>query len=490
MPDVDQHVMPARVTADAVVSKPGDDRTVEDAYIDVLGGRIAKDLSIEPEVLLDGRGTVAVPSLANGHDHGRPVSSLAFGAVDGPLESWLTAIRMMPRLDPEASAVVFFGQLLASGFTAAMHLDRPGEPQTLVDSLSVVGRTAATMGVAAAIAVPMANRNNLLYTDDVMATDALRGCGYSGDPSRFLPDSIASVDEQLGAVDAIADEVPGSRVNVQYGPQGPQWASDGLLEAVADASRQNGRRIHMHLLETARQREWADREYPAGVVRHLDELGLLSERLSLAHGVWLRPDELELLGDRGVTIVINSSSNLRLRSGIAPMASMAAAGVAVATGLDGLGLDDDTDGFRELRLAHLLQAGTDLEDAVSIRDCFYASMNQSHRVVRGTDGPWGFPAGAPADIVFLDRERLRSDLAADVDDAELIRARATTGYVKHVVSDGRVVVCDGRVLTADVDAATAEIREQMAASADDLRAGAPGVEALQHAQRRHYSSKP
>jgi cytosine/adenosine deaminase-related metal-dependent hydrolase len=477
-----------------VVPKPGDEQSARNVFLDVVDGRITGDTNAAPEVVLDAPGTVAVPALANGHDHGRPVSSLAFGAMDGPLESWVTAIRLMPQLDPEAAAVVFFGRLLASGFTATMHFDRPGEPQTLVDSLSVVGQTAATMGMATAIAVPMANRNNLLYTDDGAAIEALRCCGYVGDLNRFLPDSIVSVDEQLATVDAIADEianhVDGDRVQVQYGPQAPQWASDELLEAVADASERTGRRVHMHLLETARQREWADTEYQAGLIPHLDKLGLLSDRLSVAHGVWLRPDELELLAERGVSIVVNSSSNLRLRSGIAPMASMLAAGVAVATGLDNFGIDDDTDGFRETRLAHLLQAGTGLEDVVSARDCFYAAMNQSHRVVRGTDGPWGFAAGGPADIVFLDRDRLRSDLIVDVDDAELIRARATAGHVKHVVSNGQVVVRDGRVVTADVEEAAALIREQMVAGADELRRRIDDIAPLQAAQRRYYADEP
>lgn len=455
----------------------------------MVEGRITTDAGVEPDVLLEAPGTVAIPALGNGHDHGRPVSPLAFGAVDGPLESWLTAVRMMPHFDPEAAATVFFGRLLASGFTAAMHLDRPGEPQALVDSLTVVGRTAATMGVAAAVAVPMANRSSLLYADEGATIEALRGCGYAGDPSRFLPDSIASVAEQMAAVDAIADEVEDGRVTVQYGPQGPQWVSDDLLEAIADASSQSGRRIHMHLFETSRQRDWADSEYPAGLVSHLDELGLLSERLSIAHGVWLRPDELELLAERGVSIVVNSTSNLRLRSGIAPMASMLAAGVGVATGLDGLGFDDDVDGFRETRLAHLLQAGTGLEDVVSARDCFRASMDQAHRVVRGIAGPWGFAEGAPADIVLLDRDRLRADLVVDVADDELIRARATASHVKHVIAGGQVVVRDGRVLTADVEAAETLINEQMLASAEDLSRKAVDVAALQAAQRRYYGEK-
>jgi len=290
----------------------------------------------------------------------------------------------------------------------------------------------------------------------------------------------------MATVDAIADEVEDGRVSVQYGPQGPQWVSDDLLEAVADASLRSGRRVHMHVFETFRQRVWADDEYPAGLIPHLDALGLLSERLSIAHGVWLRPDELELLAERGVSIVVNSTSNLRLRSGTAPMAAMLAAGVGVATGLDGLGFDDDVDGFRETRLAHLLQAGTGLEDVVSARDCFRAAMDQAHRVVRGVAGPWGFAEGAPADIALLDRDRLRADLVVDVSDDELIRARATASHVKHVISGGHVVVRDGRVLTADVDEADKLINEQMMASADELSRQAIDVAALQQAQRRYY----
>ena len=476
----------ARCTADAVVCSPGEALVESCRQLDIVSGRIAGDVG-EPSVVFEAPGTVAVPSLANGHDHGRPFSPVAIGAVDGPLETWLTAVRQMPDLDPEAAAVVFFARLLTSGFTASMHLDRPADPQTLVDSLPIVGKTATTMGMTAAIAVPMANQSHLLYADNDLAIEALRGCGYTADPSSFVPDSIASVDEQLAAVDAIAEALDGDRATVQYGPHGPQWASSDMLEAVADASLRTGRRIHMHLLETERQRRWADEEYPGGLLVHLDELGLLSDRLSVAHGVWLRPGELELLAERGVSVVVNSSSNLRLRSGIAPMAAMLAAGVDVAMGLDGMGIDDEPDGFRETRLVHLLQAGTAMDDVVSIRDCFYAGMEQSHRVVRGEPGPWGFGVGAPADIVFLDRDRLRADLATEVDDAQLIRTRATMEYVQHVVSNGEVVVRDGQVLTADVEAASAVIREQLLARAEDVSARAAAVAALQQAQHQHYS---
>ena len=76
---------------------------------------------------------------------------------------------------------------------------------------------------------------------------------------------------------------------VQFGPNGPQWCSDELLGAIAEASARTGRRVHMHLLETRYQRAFADAEYREGVVSRLDKLGLLSPRLTLAHCVYARP---------------------------------------------------------------------------------------------------------------------------------------------------------------------------------------------------------
>ena len=78
---------------------------------------------------------------------------------------------------------------------------------------------------------------------------------------------------------------------VQYGPIGPQWCHDATLERIAEASSENDRHVHMHLLESRRQREWLDAAYPQGIVRFLDDIGLLSPRLTLAHGVHLTDAE-------------------------------------------------------------------------------------------------------------------------------------------------------------------------------------------------------
>ncbi|MFP6735150.1 MAG: amidohydrolase family protein [Rhodospirillales bacterium] len=100
------------------------------------------------------------------------------------------------------------------------------------------------------------------------------------------------------------------------------------------------------------------------MVTHLDRIGLLSPRLTVAHGVWLRAAECELLAERGVIVSINTSSNLRLHSGIAPVADLIRAGVQIAIGLDAASIDDD-DGLREMRLTQLLHAGTGFDEVLS-----------------------------------------------------------------------------------------------------------------------------
>src|SRR5690606_5773649 len=110
----------------------------------------------------------------------------------------------------------------------------------------------------------------------------------------------ASIDEQVAAVDEIAERCESATFQVQYGPVGVEWCSDALLERVAQRSQASGRRVHMHLLESRYQREWADRTYPTGMIHHLDRVGLLSPRLTVAHGTWLRTDECALLASRDV----------------------------------------------------------------------------------------------------------------------------------------------------------------------------------------------
>ena len=225
--------------------------------------------------------------------------------------------------------------------------------------------------------------------------------------AQFLP-ATPSVEEQIARVEAIAAAVESAAFCVQFGPNGPQWCSDALLEAIAEASRRTGRRVHMHLLETRYQRAFADRAYPEGVVQRLKGLGLLSPRLTLAHCVYARPEELDAIAASGAVIATNPSSNLHLRSGIAPISEAIRRGCRVALGVDASAFDEDDDILREMRLGHFLHGGWGFESVVE-RGAWLKMIVRNGRYANGAPGAGALSVGEPADILVLDLDALDRD---------------------------------------------------------------------------------
>jgi cytosine/adenosine deaminase-related metal-dependent hydrolase len=213
----------------------------------------------------------------------------------------------------------------------------------------------------------------------------------------------------------------------------------------------------------------------------------LSPRLTLAHCVWARPDELALLAERGVTIVVNTSSNLHLRSGIAPVAKMLAAGCKVSFGVDGKALEEDDDALRELRLAHLLHAGFGFAVEVRREQMLQMAFGNGRRSVTNVEDGGVIRAGAPADLLLLDWAAIDDDrLRDDIDALDLVMTRATARHIRELIVNGRTVVKNGVVPGVDFPGARAEVLAQMRAGAGDHAALATALPALERALAAHF----
>jgi cytosine/adenosine deaminase-related metal-dependent hydrolase len=430
---------------------------------------------------------LAMPALVNAHDHGRAVRTSSLGSGGKPLEAWLNYLALFPSVDPYlAGAVSLATSALGGAGTVMMHYTRAQGFTDLPTEVAEVARAARDVGVRVGFAVAMRDRNPLVYGPSEPILAALPPAARSEVEQKFLrqPPSPAQF---VALVDAVAAAAAGPRFDVQYGPNGVQWCSDALLEAVADGSARSGRRVHMHLLETRYQRAFADAAYPSGVVRHLDAIGLLSPRLTLAHCVWARPDELELLAERGVRIAVNSSSNLLLHSGVAPLATMLAKGCRVGLGIDALALDDDSDALRELRLAHLLHAGTGFKVSVGREQILRMAFANGRFSVTNIDDGGAVAAGEPADLLLLDWSAIDDDrLRDDIDPLLLLLARAKARHVRELIVAGRTVTRDGKVLGVDLPAARQEIIARMRAGMAANAGFAAALQALDGVLARHY----
>ena len=262
-------------------------------------------------------------------------------------------------------------------------------------------------------------------------------------------------------VEAIAAAHESELFQVQYGPIGPQWCQDATLERIAEASAANDRRVHMHLLESRRQREWLDTTYRQGIVRFLDDIGLLSPRLTVAHGVHLTGDECALMAERGVTVAVNTSCNLRLRSGVAPVGRFMRHGLAFGFGLDGCAHDDDQDFFRDLRLVWRLHNGTGLEQALPPGRLFDAACRHGFRCIDGSNDYGEVVPGARADLVVLDYAAMTEDfLTPEQDEVDIVLARASSRHVRDLFVAGRGVVDDGILVGFDLQDAEREFMDR------------------------------
>lgn len=435
------------------------------ATISIAGDAIAGVKTAgKVEAVASGRGLVAMPALANAHDHGRGLHHVAFGARDEPLELWRAALYAHPPVDPYLSAALAYCRLARAGVCSVMHVHSSIFVDRLIDDAEAVCRAARDVGIRLAFVVPLRDTMTLGYGDDEKLLSLHDPRDHDVIRRTWLY-NFPPPDEYMQLVKAIAERVEGPTISVQYGPNSPQCCTDALLERMASASAADGRRVTTHLLETKVQREWADAAYPEGFLRHLDKLGVITDRFTGAHGVWLNPDDIGVLAKRGAQIAVNTSSNLRLRSGIAPVAQYLKSGMRFSFGIDSFSFDDDDDAFRELRIAHWLHSLYQSDAPLTPAKLFEAWHRNAFYAVNNRDDHGEVKAGAPADLVVLDYDAMAYDVIEGMaDDLDVVLTRARNRYIDRVIVAGKEIVRGGKVLGVDMEAIEKELLAQARAA--------------------------
>jgi 5-methylthioadenosine/S-adenosylhomocysteine deaminase len=460
------------------------DPAVANRTIAIADGRIT---SVEPSTT-SANNTLVLPALANAHDHARVTRLSQIGSFDVPLEAWLPYLALIPAVDPWLACVVSFGRTARGGVGHVMaHYTRVQGLTDFPTEARALAKAARDVGVHVALAVHCRDLNPIAYDPHEALLAQLSPAACACITRRFLKPPVPAA-EQLAMVEAVAAEIEGAGVTVQYGPAGVQWCTDDMLRRIGEASARTNRRVHMHLLETRYQRNWADRHFPQGIVRYLDEIGLVNERVSFAHCIWLRPDEMELIAARGATIVTNTSSNLVVSSGIAPVGEFLRRGCRVAMGLDGLSFDEDEDALREMRLAYVIHKASGFDIRMRREDLLRMAFEHGRFAVTGARDGGRVAPGAPADLLVLDWAKLSADLVEpDVPALELMLAKARQEHVKQLFVAGREIVRDGALTGVDLPALEAELLRALRTAAPttaDIRAAMPELRA---ALATHYS---
>jgi 5-methylthioadenosine/S-adenosylhomocysteine deaminase len=180
-------------------------------------------------------------------------------------------------------------------------------------------------------------------------------------PTAYAADSEDYLRKGLATRDAWRDDPLAS---FTLAPHAPYTVGDATLARIATLAEELDLPVHVHLHETAHEIEESLRTHGERPLARLERLGLVSERLIGVHAVHLLPDEIQLLARRGSTVAHCPASNLKLGSGIAPIAELVGAGANLGIGTDGAASNNRMDMLSELRLAALLAKGASGDPSV------------------------------------------------------------------------------------------------------------------------------
>ena len=260
---------------------------------------------------------------------------------------------------------------------------------------------------------------------------------YAADADDYLAKGLA-------ARDALGDE---ALISFCFAPHSPYTVNDRNFTKTLTLAEQCELPIHTHLHET--KQEIADSLQRFGIrpIERLHRLGLLSPGLIAAHGVHLETDEIALLAQQGCSIAHCPSSNLKLASGISPIAALAAKGVNIGLGTDGAASNNRLDLFQEMRLAALLAKGySGQAEAINAHQALRMATLGGAQAL-GLDAKIGSIAvGKAADLCAVCTNDV--GLAPCYDPVSLLVYSAGRENVSDVWVAGQVRVANGHLLDA------------------------------------------
>ena len=406
-----------------------------------------------------------LPGFVNAHHH-VGMTPLQLGSPDYALELWFAGRLSARDVDHHLDTLYSAFEMIASGITTVSHIHGwlPGDLETLHVGSTAVLNAYRKIGMRSSYSYAVREQNRFVYQDDAEFCKSLPD--EIGKPMyEHILASTMGFDEQMQLYTQLRDENVGQKVTrIQLAPANLHWITDeGLMKIVAQAKADNVP-MHMHLLETAYQKEYARRRTGTTAVKHLHKLGALGPDMTLGHAVWMTEEDVEIVAHTRTCVCHNCSSNFRLRSGLAPVNAMARRGIFTGLGLDEAGINEDRDMLQEMKLvlrAHR-SPGMDENDVPSPAQVLSMASEHGARTTafRGEIGR--LDPGMNFDAVAIDYESAVYPYQDDqIPMLDALIQRAHQRHVDTVYVGGDPIYSQGRFKYVDRDAVLAEIAEQM-----------------------------
>ncbi len=267
----------------------------------------------------------------------------------------------------------------------------------------------------------------------------------------FIDARFGDFEEDLELVMNRFANSPDSRIGAMIAPHAPYSCSEEHIRRAVELSRRYGVGLTTHVAETRDEVDEIRRRYGKTPVEHLRDLDFFTRPSIAVHTVHLTEGDIEIFAHFGVSVAHNPQSNMKLASGIAPVARMMHAGINVGLGTDGPCSNNDLDMWEEMRSAALLQkVATGDPTVLPAYEALKMATVNGARALGMDDRIGTIEEGMLADLILVDTRKPHLQPCHDVIANLAYAAKASD--VALTIVDGRIVAENGRCLTLDADA--------------------------------------
>jgi 5-methylthioadenosine/S-adenosylhomocysteine deaminase len=407
-----------------VITEDAQHRVIENGAVAVTGGRIVGvgtraeiDAKFQAKRRLDRPDAILAPGLVNTHTHA--AMSLFRGiADDKKLQDWLEKYIFPAEAKNVSPDFVRWGtrlgclEMLLGGTTTFTDM------YYFEDVVAEVAQEAGMRGVLGETIIQFPVADAKIPADALAFTEKYL--------TRFRNDPLI--------VAAVA-------------PHAIYTNSDETLKAARALANKFNAPLLIHVSETKKELDDSLRQRHMSPVKALDALGVLTGRTVAAHCVWVDEADMGILKARGVGVAHCPSSNMKLASGVAPIARMLELGLSVGLGPDGpAGSNNDFNLFEEMDLAAKLQKVMTLDpETLPASTALEMATIRGARVLGMEKEIGSLEAGKRADMIVVRLDRPNAVPMYDAVSQMVYALKADD--VRDVMVNGKPVVSDGRILT-------------------------------------------
>jgi len=251
------------------------------------------------------------------------------------------------------------------------------------------------------------------------------------------------------------------RIKVGVSISSPQRVKEDYFGALSDLSKKYDLPFDIHILETKLQRVLGEMKYSKSLVRYVDELGFLDERLLVIHAIWVDDFDIELLASAGCSVAHNPVCNLRLGSGVMNFRKIKDAGINICLGSDEACSDDSHNMWIVAKVAGLIHNITDPEYRhwPNSREILWSLIRGGAQAMRNGGKVGVLAPNYEADLIILDLNTLNFTPLNDIY-KNLVYCETGSSVIMTIVA-GKIVMENGKILTVDEEAIKREAREIM-----------------------------